>query len=107
MTPPFHRHGSNETPAPHWVRRDETEGDQRYEIEPNHPKYVWESRQHEGVEHRKLAKRAPTSEAAAPTILPMSPTEYEGMDPARHFHQPKLHQNLNAPHKLFNGPPPI
>src|SRR5712692_9914601 len=82
-TPPLYRYRSNEAPAPLWLRRDETEGNRRYQVEPNHSKYVWQPRQLKRIECRELAKRTPTRKATPSAILPTSPTEYEGMDAAR------------------------
>src|SRR5258707_7992317 len=104
-TPPLHRYRSDETPAPRWLRRDETEGNRRHEVESDHPKHVRQPRQHKRIKYRKLAKRAPTRKAAASAVLPTSPTKYEGMDPTRYFHQPKLHQELDPSHKFFHGTP--
>src|SRR5258708_37269289 len=90
-TPPLHCHRSNETPAPHWLRRNETKSDRRHKVEPNHSEYVWQPRQPKGVKCGELAERAPTGKTAASAVFPTSPTKYEGMDPARHLHQSKLH----------------
>src|SRR5258708_3004965 len=85
-TPPFHRHRSDETPTPLWLRRDEAEGVRRHKVEPDHSEYVWQSEQLKSVERRKLAKCTPTTETTASAILPTPPTKYEGMDSAGHLY---------------------
>jgi len=103
-TPPLYRYRGDETSAPRRLRRDEAKSYRRHQIKSDHPKHVRQPRQFEGVKCRKLAQHTTATKTGAPTILPTSPTEYEGMDPARHLYQPKLHSKLDTSSKLFHGP---
>src|SRR5229473_6455538 len=55
-TPLLHRHRSNETPTPYRIRGDEAQGYRCHQIEPDHPKHVWQSKQPERLQRGKLAK---------------------------------------------------